>query len=204
MAVSKGTSKVMHVLPYWKVFNRVPEIDACFVVNPIFAKLCRCLGISEWTDVVWMGRLFARDQDFGEHWFDNWEEREAVEEQAEALGYDYEELLIVVPERFTEGPCYCIHCFDPPACNEVEHYEYLSCPKCGNRIKVGPDGPCHSDEVKKRFWMDVLDSLHMKRETILAVAKEKTDIAPEELEARFKKFDEAYSLGVLEKIDEPI
>lgn len=186
-----------------KVFRKIPELD-CFVINPPFAKLCRWLGISEWTDVVWMGRLFARDQDFGEHWFDNWEEREELEEKAKSLGYDYEELLIVVPERFTQSPCYCIHCFNPPACNEVEHYRRLPCPKCGKDIHVGPDGPCHSDEVKKRFWMDVLDSLQVSGETVLAVAKETTKIPAEELEKRWKKFDSAWALGVLEKVDEPV
>jgi hypothetical protein len=50
--------------------------------------------------VVWIGRLFTLDNDYGEHWFDNWDEREEKASDAHALGIEPEELLIVNPERF--------------------------------------------------------------------------------------------------------
>jgi len=43
------------------------------------------------------------DNDFGEHWFDNFEERQAKEIEAAKLGLDSEELLVVVPDRFKDG-----------------------------------------------------------------------------------------------------
>ncbi|MDO7876653.1 hypothetical protein Q5H93_18045, partial [Hymenobacter sp. ASUV-10] len=47
--------------------------------------------------------------DYGEHWFDNWDLREMRREQAAALGLDETELLIIDPERFEngkDGPCH--------------------------------------------------------------------------------------------------
>ena len=58
---------------------------------------------------MWIGRLFARDNDNGEHWFDNGEQRQAEESAAAAAGLEPEELLIVVPARFKDGrngPCH--------------------------------------------------------------------------------------------------
>jgi hypothetical protein len=49
------------------------------------------------------------DNDFGEHWFDNWEEREALKPKADALGIDIADLMVVVPGRFSDGrdgPCH--------------------------------------------------------------------------------------------------
>ena len=40
---------------------------------------------------------------------DNWHKREALEEKAKALGYDYESLMIIDPKRFQDGqdgPCH--------------------------------------------------------------------------------------------------
>lgn len=57
---------------------------------------------------VWIGRLFMLDQDYGEHWFDNWDEREAVEDKARVLGIDPYDLMIIDPWRFSgygEGAC---------------------------------------------------------------------------------------------------
>jgi len=47
--------------------------------------------------------------DYGEHWFDNWEQREALETKAVALGIDAHDLMIVDPEWFKDGkdgPCH--------------------------------------------------------------------------------------------------
>ena len=51
------------------------DLDA-FVVTEAYGDIADTLGLCEWTPVVWIGRLFAMDNDFGEHWFDNWDLRE--------------------------------------------------------------------------------------------------------------------------------
>ena len=149
-----------------KVFDYIDELDA-FVVRPEFSNIVRRLGVSEWSDVVWIGRYFARDQDFGEHWFDNWEEREALEDQAKKLGYDYEELLIVVPERFAASDPICPHCEH----GEVKEFKTFPCPYCRRKVHVGADGPWHPAELRKRFWTDVLKSFHISLDTIFEQAR---------------------------------
>jgi len=52
--------------------------------------------------VVWLGRYFALDNE-NEHWFDNWEARDNIEEKAKTLGLKYENLLIIDPDRFKNG-----------------------------------------------------------------------------------------------------
>ena len=91
-----------------RVFRYIEEIDA-FIVTPEFSRLADYLGLTEWHPVVWMGRLFTMDNDFGEHWFDNWDEREEREAKAKELGIDSTDLMIVVPNRFQDGrdgPCH--------------------------------------------------------------------------------------------------
>jgi hypothetical protein len=49
------------------------------------------------------------DNDFGEHWFDNWDLREERAAKAKAMGIAEEELLIIDPHRFQDGrdgPCH--------------------------------------------------------------------------------------------------
>lgn len=90
-----------------KIFRYVEELDA-FIPTPEFLDVARFLGLEEWNPVVWIGRLFTLDNDYGEHWFDNWDLREEKREGAEAMGLDPSELLIVDPERFQDGrdgPC---------------------------------------------------------------------------------------------------
>lgn len=153
-----------------KAFLYLPKAD-CFVVAPEFQAVCDRLNLTEWSAVVWMGRLFARDQDFGEHWFDNWDEREELEKRGvmpEQM--DSEQMMIVVPEKFTEHEPFCIHCWDKD--NPKPPIEKMSCPHCGGDVKVSPDGPCHSDKSKKLFWTDVLDSLHISLNTLFELARE--------------------------------
>ncbi len=93
-----------------RVFDFVSELDA-FRVTAEYQRLADELGLSEWNPVVWIGRLFTLDNDFGEHWFDNWDERAALADRARGLGIavDEEELMVVVPERFEDGrdgPCH--------------------------------------------------------------------------------------------------
>ena len=49
------------------------------------------------------------DNDYGEHWFGNWDLREPPEAKATALGLDVTELFILDPDRFKngkDGPCH--------------------------------------------------------------------------------------------------
>jgi hypothetical protein len=71
------------------------------------------------------------DNDFGEHWFDNWDLREA-------RGPGFEDALIIDPDRF----------------------------------KDEKDGPCHTDEFRKRFWTDVLSSLELSLDLLFDQARE--------------------------------
>ena len=84
------------------------------------------------------------DNDVGEHWFDNWDQREAAEPRIKALRIDLnaEELMIVVPSRF----------------------------------KDGRDGPCHSDDFRKRFWTDVLKSLELSPDLLFDEARRMNEV----------------------------
>jgi len=91
-----------------RIFNYISELD-CFVVNPDYKIIADQLGLSEWNEVVWIGRYFALDNDYGEHWFDNWEEKDKLEKKAESVGIKYDDLLIINPNRLKndiDGPCH--------------------------------------------------------------------------------------------------
>lgn len=95
-------------MPKVRVFRYIDQLDA-FVVTNEYRVIAERLGLIEWNPVVWIGRLFTLDNDYGEHWFDNWEEREAVEDDAQKLGLVAEDLLILRPDRFRndfDGPCH--------------------------------------------------------------------------------------------------
>jgi len=90
-----------------RVFRYIPQLNA-FLIDDGYRRLADYLGLTEWNPVVWIGRLFSLDNDYGEHWFDNWDEREAVETRAQELGIDPYDLMFVDPERFArgdDGPC---------------------------------------------------------------------------------------------------
>ncbi len=91
-----------------KIFNYIEDLDG-FVVSEQYCKLADELGLSEWNPVVWMGRLFSLDNDYGEHWFDNWDLREQIKDKAEKLGIADHDLMIIDPNRFkneVDGPCH--------------------------------------------------------------------------------------------------
>ena len=91
-----------------KVFVYVPELDALTVTDE-YREIAAILGLTEWHPVVWIGRLFTMDNDFGEHWFDNWELRERGEDRAKELGLDATRLFFIDPDRFQDGrdgPCH--------------------------------------------------------------------------------------------------
>ncbi|CAM4137707.1 MULTISPECIES: hypothetical protein [Flavobacterium] len=140
-----------------KIFKFIPELD-CFIVHPEYKRIANLLGLNEWNEVVWIGRFFTLDNDYGEHWFDNWEERDKLEQQAKAVGIEYDDLLIIDPER----------------------------------LKNNVDGPCHSALERKFFWTDVLKSLDLSLETIIAEAIK--------LNNTNKEIDEPY----IEELDEII
>jgi hypothetical protein len=74
-----------------RIFKYLQELD-CFIVDPDHKKIADSLGLTEWNEVVWIGRFFSMDNDFGEHWFDNWDLRKPLEAKAEELGLDTTEL----------------------------------------------------------------------------------------------------------------
>ena len=91
-----------------QVFKYLDQLD-CFIVDPEFKKIADNLGLTEWSEVVWIGRYFLLDNDFGEHWFDNWDLREDIEDQAKLLGLDSHDLFIIDPKIFRndlDGPCH--------------------------------------------------------------------------------------------------
>ncbi len=91
-----------------KIFRYLDELD-CFVVSDEYRQIADQLGLTEWSPVVWIGRLFTLDNDYGEHWFDNWDLREALNQEAAARGLSDADLLIIAPERFQngkDGPCH--------------------------------------------------------------------------------------------------
>lgn len=85
-----------------KVFRYIEELDA-FIVTEEYNQIARTLGLDEWNPVVWIGRLFLLDNDYGEHWFDNWELREKIAPDAQEYGIEPDKLLIIDPERFQNG-----------------------------------------------------------------------------------------------------
>lgn len=129
-----------------KIFKYIDQLD-CFIVNPDYKTIADKLGLTEWNEVVWIGRYFSLDNDNGEHWFDNWNERDKLSERAKDLGIEYDNLLVIDPERF----------------------------------KNDFDGPCHTDNERRKFWTDVLKSLELGLDTIINEAvkfnneREKTD-----------------------------
>ena len=95
-------------MPTVRVFRYVEELNA-FLVTDEFNSITDQLNLAEWTPVVWIGRLFCMDNDVGEHWFDNWHEREKLKSQAKAMGIEEYNLMIIVPGKFQDGqdgPCH--------------------------------------------------------------------------------------------------
>ncbi len=91
-----------------KIFRYLEELDA-FVVTDEYNRLATILGLAEWHPAVWIGRLFILDNDYGEHWFDNWDLREERGQKAQELGLEEQDLLIIDPQRFQDGrdgPCH--------------------------------------------------------------------------------------------------
>jgi hypothetical protein len=56
--------------PTVQIFNYVGQLDA-FVVTDEYRTIAERLGLIEGNPVVWIGRLFTLDNDYGEHSLDN-------------------------------------------------------------------------------------------------------------------------------------
>jgi hypothetical protein len=74
-----------------KIFQYLDDLD-CFVVSDAYRGIADQLGLTEWSPVVWIGRLFTLDNAYGEHWFDNWHLREQLELEAAQRGLSDEVL----------------------------------------------------------------------------------------------------------------
>lgn len=91
-----------------RIFRYLENLD-CFTIDPEYKIIADKLGLTEWNEVAWIGRYFALDNDYGEHWFDNWELREKIEDETKKLGFDSAQIFVIDPERFKnaiDGPCH--------------------------------------------------------------------------------------------------
>jgi hypothetical protein len=91
-----------------KIFKYIEELD-CFIFELEYKKIANELVLNEWNEVVWIGRYLSLDNDYGGHWFDNWELREKIEAETTKLGIDSSEIFIIDPDRFKndkDGPCH--------------------------------------------------------------------------------------------------
>lgn len=91
-----------------QIFKYIEQLD-CFIIDNEYKKIADSLGLSEWNEVVWIGRYFLLDNDNGEHWFDNWDLRENLEAKAKQHGIEADNLFIIDPRRFKndyDGPCH--------------------------------------------------------------------------------------------------
>jgi len=143
-----------------RIFKYIEKLDA-FIVSEKYLQIAQRLGLVEWHAVVWIGRLFALDNDYGEHWFDNWEVREALKDEAQEYGVSYDDLLVVVPDRF----------------------------------KNDEDGPCHTAELRKRFWTEVLKGLKLSDEMIFEKARQINKLAK-------GKYPDKYIIDLEERIND--
>jgi len=103
-SITRKTTKMM-----LQVFEYVEELDA-FKVHPKFAEICGRLQLNEWgIGPIFIGRYLCMDNDFGEHFSDNWELREARDSEIKSSEFEAEELFFIEPERFSDGrdgPCH--------------------------------------------------------------------------------------------------
>lgn len=92
------------------ILKYIGELDA-FLPSDQYMEISGLLEIQEWTPVVWICRLLILDNDYGEHLFDNWNERELLEKNENWKKYEdigSEAFLIINPDSFQngkDGPC---------------------------------------------------------------------------------------------------
>jgi hypothetical protein len=139
-----------------KVFVFHPQLQA-FTYSPEYKNLAILLELG-WEARAWMGRLFAMDNDFGEHWLDSDEFVEDIRDAAEALGLDPDVVVLmrVDPRRMvdgSDGPCNSDE-FRQRFWNEVMASLDLS-PELVYQMARDFHGRCSSpekcDEIERRF-----------------------------------------------------
>lgn len=184
-----------------KIFEYIPDLDA-FKATREYECIARVLNLCEWNPVVWIGRFFALDNDYGEHWLDNHDERDKLAE---------EKFGLPGKEKWKELPCNDLQANYSRAEEKLkEQYGvptferlYLAVPeKFAQREKE----TSHSPEQRKRFWTDALKSLHLSLETIFNEARENYEADKEfhdehdevpfneiNIERRIKKIKEKFS-----------
>lgn len=149
-----------------KIFRYLPELDI-FSITEEYKEISSQLQITEWNPVVWIGRFFSLDNDYGEHWFDNWDERnELAEKIAEKHNLppkckDYTEILVRWHEKVSSAM--------------KEHYD-IDGPEQALIISPSRFTPrfndaYHTDEQRKMFWTDACKSLHLSLETMFEEAE---------------------------------
>ena len=155
-----------------KVFNYIEELDA-FVPTQRFKSIVEKLGLTEWTHVVFICRLLAMDNDYGEHIFDNWDEREALTEKVEQLGKEKcRELGMNVETSFDIAQRF------GDATGKESKEDWASSATESLLIVVpdsfmdGKDGPCHSDKVRKMFWTDMCKNMQLSLDFLFEAARE--------------------------------
>lgn len=79
-----------------------------FSVTQEYASIATKLSLFEWSPIIWIGRLICLDNDYGEHIFDNWNERDALLMACPNIKLHETEIFIVSPDRLKngkDGPC---------------------------------------------------------------------------------------------------
>ncbi len=191
-----------------KIFEYIPDLDA-FKATREYECIARILHLTEWNPVVWIGRYFALDNDYGEHWFDNHDERDRVVQ--EIIKNQPEEPMKIVrelAEDFGKTPKEIEYNLADKVLKEdysVDSHEQLLIidPSC---FISGRRRACHSPEQRKRFWTDVCKSLNLSLETIFDEARENYEAGKEfhdeysevpfneiNIERRIKKIKDKFS-----------
>lgn len=157
-----------------KIFDYIPELDA-FKATKEYECIARVLNLCEWSPVVWIGRLFALDNDYGEHWFDNHDERDKLAEEKFGLpgkekwkempGNDLQASYSSAEKKLKEQ--YGVQTFERL---------YLVIPE---RFVQRRNRACHSQEQRKSFWADVCKSLHLRLETLFEEARDAYELDKE-------------------------
>lgn len=151
-----------------KVFEHVQELDI-FRVTPEYESISMTLGIQEWNPVVWIGRFFTMDNDYGEHWFDNWDEREELTQRI-AERYGLPQKPDIQGDKILEWYRKVDSIFLQDYRIRGGHEGALIV--VPSRFTARTERPVHREGQRKRFWTDVLESLHLSLDTMLAEAAE--------------------------------
>ncbi|HIH11881.1 TPA: hypothetical protein HA241_06845 [Candidatus Woesearchaeota archaeon] len=85
-----------------QVFSYVPALHA-FVVNDNYKNISDRLGLEEWNPVVWLGRYFCLDNDYGEHWMNCDERRDQIMSEIRRLGLAPEQVYVVDADYFQQS-----------------------------------------------------------------------------------------------------